>query len=277
MLWKRVLTAIVLFSLVLWALFTLPPTGIAILISVVVTIATWELTALIGLNSPTGRILYTLLVGVFGVSGSMLLLRGGSLIPVFAVASIWWIYAVVHILKENGTYSGVFGSYPGRLIAGFVVMVPTWLGFLTLYTSDSEAPNLLLYVLVLVWVADSFAYFTGKTWGRHKLAPFVSPGKSVEGVFGGLIGVVIVATGAGLFLWQYEGKDLYIWIALSLLTGVFSVVGDLTESIFKRRVGVKDSGALLPGHGGMFDRIDALTAAVPVFAFGWHLYREGVW
>ncbi len=277
MLWKRVLTAIVLLPLVLWALFTLPPTGIAILIGVTVTIATWELTALIGLNTASGRILYTLLMGVFGVSGSMLLLQGGSLFPVFAVASIWWIYAVVHILKEDGTYGGVFGSYFGRLIAGFVVMLPTWLGFLTLYTSDSAAPNLLLYVLVLVWVADSFAYFAGKAWGRHKLAPAVSPGKSIEGVFGGLIGVAIVATGAGLFLWQHEGKDLYIWIALSLLTGAVSVVGDLTESIFKRRAGVKDSGKLLPGHGGMFDRIDALTAAVPVFAFGWHLFKGGVW
>lgn len=277
MLWKRVLTAVILLPLVLWALFALPATGIAILIGVAVIIATWELTALIGLNTVPGRTLYTLLVGVLGVSGSMWLLQGGSLFPVFAVASIWWVYAVVRILKEDGTYGGVFGSYIGRLIAGFVVMLPTWFGFLTLYTGDSEAPNLLLYVLVLVWVADSFAYFAGKAWGRHKLAPAVSPGKSIEGVFGGLIGVAIVATGTGLFLWHHEGKDLYIWIALSLLTGAVSVVGDLTESLFKRRAGVKDSGALLPGHGGMFDRIDALTAAVPVFAFGWHLLKGGMW
>ncbi|MFV1997450.1 MAG: phosphatidate cytidylyltransferase [Acidiferrobacterales bacterium] len=277
MLWKRVLTAIVLIPLVLWALFSLPATGIAILIGVIVTIATWELTALIGLNTATGRILYTLLMGVFGVSGSMLLLQGGSLLPVFAVAFIWWTYAAIHILKEDGTYGGVFRSHVGRLIAGFIVMLPTWLGFLALYTTDSARPNLLLYVLVLVWVADSFAYFAGKAWGRHKLAPAVSPGKSIEGVLGGLLGVAIVATGAGLFLWQYEGMDLYVWIVLSLLTGIVSVVGDLTESLFKRRAGVKDSGTLLPGHGGMFDRIDALTAAVPVFVFGWQLFKGGAW
>jgi len=277
MLWKRVLTAIVLLPLVLWALFFLPPIGIAILIGVIMTIATWEFTALAGLNTATGRILYTLIVGVFGVSGSMLLLQGGSLWPVFAVASIWWLYAFVHILKEDGTYGGAFSNHVGRLIAGFVVMLPAWLGFLALYTSDSAAPNLLLYVLVLVWVADSFAYFAGRAWGRHKLAPAVSPGKSIEGVFGGLIGVAIVAVVAGLFLWQFVGKDLYWWIALSLLTGAFSVVGDLTESLFKRRAGAKDSGALLPGHGGMFDRIDALTAAVPVFAFGWYLFKGGAW
>lgn len=277
MLWKRVLTAIVLLPLVLWALFALPPTGIAMLIGVVVTIATWELTALIGLKTMPARVLYTILTIALGASGSWWLLRGGSLFPLFAVASLWWIYAVVHILKEDGSYGGVFGSSIGRLMAGFLVMLPTWLGFLALYVNDSAAPHLLLYVLVLVWVADSFAYFAGRAWGRHKLAPAVSPGKSIEGVFGGLVGVAIVAIAAGQFLWHYESKTLLIWIMLALLTGAVSVVGDLTESIFKRRVGAKDSGTLLPGHGGMFDRIDAMTAAIPVFAFGWQLTNGAAW
>ncbi|MEE8387946.1 MAG: phosphatidate cytidylyltransferase [Acidiferrobacterales bacterium] len=277
MLWKRVLTAVVLLPLVLWALFALPPTGIAVLIGLVVTIATWELTALIGLKTRLARALYTILMIVFGASGSLWLLRGNSLFPLFAIASLWWIYAFVHILKEDGSYGGVFGSSTGRLIAGFLVMLPTWLGFLTLYINDSAAPNLLLYVLVLVWVADSFAYFSGKAWGRHKLAPAVSPGKSIEGVVGGLVGVATVAIAAELFLWQHEGKALLVWILLALLTGAVSVVGDLTESIFKRRVGAKNSGTLLPGHGGMFDRIDALTAAIPVFAFGWQLTNGAAW
>lgn len=275
MLWKRVLTAAVLLPLVLWALFALPPTGIAILIGVIVAIATWELAALIGLTTMPGRALYTIIVVGFGVSGSVWLLQGGSLLPLYAVACLWWIYAVIRIFKEDGSYGGVFGTFVGRLIAGLLVMLPTWLGFLVLYIKDPAAPNLLLYVLVLVWVADSLAYFSGRAWGRHKLAPAVSPGKSVEGVIGGLVGVVIVATIAGIFLWQHEGKTLLFWIVLSLLTGVISVVGDLTESIFKRRAGVKDSGRLLPGHGGMFDRIDALTSAIPVFAFGWLMMNGG--
>jgi len=275
MLWKRILTAFVLLLLVLWVLFTLPPTGVAILIGVVVTIATWELAALIGLKTIFGRSLYTITVVVFGVSGSVWLLQGGSLLPLFAIACGWWIYAVLHILKEDGSYGGVFGNSAGKIIAGLLVMVPTWLAFLVLYINDSDAPNVLVYVLVLVWVADSLAYFSGRAWGRHKLAPVVSPGKSVEGVIGGLLGVALVATTAGIFFWQYEGKALVLWIVLSLLTGAISVIGDLTESIFKRRAGVKDSGSLLPGHGGMFDRIDALTSAVPVFAFGW-LMMNGV-
>ena len=224
---------------------------------------------LIGLKTIPSRLLYTIIVVVFGVSGSTWLLQGGSLLALFAVACGWWIYAVLHILKEDGSYGGVFGNSVGKIIAGLLVMVPTWLAFLALYISDPDAPNVLLYVLVLVWVADSLAYFSGRAWGRHKLAPAVSPGKSVEGAIGGLLGVAVVATTAGTFIWQYGGKDLLFWIALSLLTGAISVVGDLTESIFKRRAGVKDSGKLLPGHGGMFDRIDALTSAVPVFAFGW--------
>lgn len=275
MLWKRVLTAIVLLPLVLWALFALPPTGIAILIGVVVTIATWELGALIELKTTAGRALYTIIMVVFGASGSVWLLQGGSLLPLFAVACGWWIYAVIHIFKEDGSYGGVFGNSVARPVAGLLVMVPTWLGFVALYVSDTAAPNLLLYVLVLVWVADSLAYFSGRAWGRHKLAPAVSPGKSVEGVVGGLIGVAIIATAAGMILWQHEGKALLFWIVLSLLTGAISVVGDLTESIFKRRAGVKDSGRLLPGHGGVFDRIDALTSAVPVFAFGWLVMNGG--
>lgn len=277
MLWKRVLTAIVLLPLLLWALFALPPTGIAVLIGIAVTIATWELTVLIELKTLFSRLLYTLLMVVFGVAGSIWLLRQGSLLPVFAVACAWWVYAVFHIMREDGSYGRVFGNFVSRMIAGYLVLVPAWLGFLSLYTSDSAAPRLLLYVLVLVWVADTFAYFVGKAWGRHKLAPVISPGKSLEGAFGGLVGVAIVATAAGQFLWQYEGKALLIWIGLSLLTGAVSVVGDLIESIFKRRVGAKDSGTLLPGHGGMFDRIDALAAAIPVFAFGWQLTDGAAW
>jgi phosphatidate cytidylyltransferase len=153
-------------------------------------------------------------------------------------------------------------------------MVPTWLGFLLLYSADQNAPFLLLYVLVLVWVADSLAYFTGRTWGRHKLAPKVSPGKSIEGVVGGLVGVVIFAYLAGRYFWDLRDMALLSWTMASLIAGAVSVIGDLTESIFKRRAGVKDSGHLLPGHGGMFDRIDALTAAIPVFAFEWLLLQK---
>ncbi len=277
MLWKRVMTAAVLLPLVLLALFKLPVQGIATLIGIAVMIATWELSALIGFAQSWQRIIYSVAILAAGVFGSIWLLGGGDVIAILGIASVWWIYAVVHITREDGSYGGVYGSLGGRIIAGALIMVPTWMGFLLLYSADKDAPFLLLYVLVLVWVADSFAYFTGRAWGRHKLAPSVSPGKSIEGVIGGMAGVVLVAYLAGHYFWNLEGMALVAWMGASLVAGAISVVGDLTESIFKRRAGVKDSGHLLPGHGGMFDRIDALTAAIPVFAFEWLVLQKVVW
>jgi phosphatidate cytidylyltransferase len=269
MLWKRVATAVVLLPLLLLALFKLPATGIAVVIAVAVMIATWEMAALIGFDRLWQRLAYVGGIGVAGVSGSIGLLEGGNVMPPVLVAGLWWFYATIHIAREDGSFGGVFGSKFGRMIAGIVIMLPCWLAFLYLFVVDSAAPRLLLYVLVLVWIADSFAYFTGRAWGKHKLAPSVSPGKSVEGVLGGLAGVAVVALMGGYYLWDLSGQVLILWLVVSLVTGAISVVGDLTESIFKRRAGVKDSGQLLPGHGGMFDRIDALTAAIPVFALGW--------
>lgn len=269
MLWKRVITAIVLLPLLLLALFKLPATGIAVVIAAAVMLATWEMAALIGFSASWKRFTYCLGIGLAGAAGSLWVLRGGDIKPVLVVALVWWVYAILHIVREDGSYGGIFGNKPGRMVAGALIMVPTWLAFLFLFVADSAAPKMLLYVLVLVWVADSFAYFTGRAWGKHKLAPAVSPGKSVEGVIGGLSGVALVALLGGHYLWGLAGQALILWLAVSLLTGAVSVAGDLIESIFKRRAGVKDSGHILPGHGGMFDRIDALTAAIPVFALGW--------
>jgi phosphatidate cytidylyltransferase len=271
MLWKRVATAVVLLPLVLLALFKLPAEGIAVLIGGAVMVASWEMSALIGFNAKWQRWSFNILILTSGIAGSLWQMQGHSIVPILAIAFIWWIYAVIHVASEKGDYGGIFATITGRSIAGILVMVPTWLAFLNLYIVDGKQPLLLLNVLVLVWVADSFAYFTGRAWGRHKLAPAVSPGKSVEGVVGGMIGVLLVAILASHYLWGFTGYMLVMWIIVSLVTGVLSVVGDLTESIFKRRVGVKDSGHLLPGHGGMYDRIDALTSAIPVFALGWIL------
>jgi phosphatidate cytidylyltransferase len=269
MLWKRVITAIVLLPLLLLALFKLPAIGIAVVIAAAVMLATWEMAALIGFSASWQRLTYCIGIGIAGAAGSLWVLRGGDIKPVLVAALVWWVYAILHIVREDGSYGGIFGNKPGRMIAGVLIMVPTWLAFLFLFVADSTAPKMLLYVLVLVWVADSFAYFTGRAWGKHKLAPAVSPGKSVEGVIGGLSGVALIALLGGHYLWGLAGQALILWLAVSLLTGAVSVAGDLIESIFKRRAGVKDSGQILPGHGGMFDRIDALTAAIPVFTLGW--------
>jgi phosphatidate cytidylyltransferase len=151
-----------------------------------------------------------------------------------------------------------------------IVLIPTWLAVVALHESGEQGPLLVMYLLSLIWVADSGAYFSGRAWGKRKLAPSVSPGKSWEGVGGGALLSLAYAVGAAQVL-GLPGNQWPLFVVLSLVTVLFSVLGDLTESMFKRHAGIKDSGTLLPGHGGVLDRIDSVTAAAPVFVVGFWL------
>jgi phosphatidate cytidylyltransferase len=147
------------------------------------------------------------------------------------------------------------------MVAGLLVLVPAWLALVRLH---AIAPNLMLFLLLLVVAADVGAYFGGRTFGKHKLAPQVSPGKTWEGVYGGLIAGALLAV-IGVFWFR---MSIAPFIALCVVVVIASVIGDLTESLFKRHAGLKDSGSLLPGHGGVLDRIDSVTAAAPLFLIG---------
>jgi phosphatidate cytidylyltransferase len=146
--------------------------------------------------------------------------------------------------------------------AGVFVLVPAWISLVSILQIAGQGPALLLLGMAMIWAADIGAYFAGHRWGRLKLAPQVSPGKTFEGVAGGLLGSVLTAGVGGSLL----GLPLAAMLPLGVCVAVTSVVGDLTESMFKRSVGIKDSGRLFPGHGGVLDRIDSITAAVPLFA-----------
>lgn len=176
------------------------------------------------------------------------------------MAAFFWI-----VLAPLWMWRGV---QPNQTIwigaAGFAVLVPAGLAMVRL------EPLVVLLVLVLVWIADTAAYFVGRAWGRRRLAPAISPGKTWEGAAGGLIGALLYAIIIAFF------TDLGAWLALvatALLLGMVSIVGDLFESAVKRQAGVKDSGSLLPGHGGILDRIDSATAALPVAALVWPIVR----
>jgi len=177
-------------------------------------------------------------------------------------AVLWWGLAFIGILR-----------YPWKVpmavvaAAGLLALVPSWLLLAYLQTSGPGGPMLVLSALCVVWAADVGAYFCGRRFGRVKLAPRVSPGKTWEGVLGGVSAATIMAVLAGLWI----GQPLLSWAATGFATALVSIVGDLTVSVCKRQAGVKDSGKLLPGHGGVLDRIDSLTAALPVFYLCLHL------
>lgn len=263
MLEQRLLTAAILIPAVVWGVLALPTAWLAVPLGMIALLGAWEWTALMQMPTRAARLAYVALLLALGL---LVFLANAAVLTqgLLLVAVSWWCMALVWV----GSYRGQTGlTRRDRLagpVLGLLVLLPCWLSLLAVHGSSPDGPRLLLFLLILIWTADSAAYFAGRTFGRHKLAPHVSPGKSWEGAAGAAVGTLIVAVvGARLF-----GYGLAGFVALCLVTACFSVVGDLMESLFKRRVGVKDSGALLPGHGGVLDRIDSLTAAGPVFAAG---------
>lgn len=256
MLRQRIITALILAPLALWGLFGLDGAGFATFTGAIVALAAWEWSNLSGVRAGAARLLFPA-----GMAVVMLLVwwaqADQARWPLFVAALAWLVnLRWVMCFPEKRAEWHATGV---RLGVGVLALLPTWFGFLQLKASGGEW---LLYVLLMVWAADIGAYFAGKRFGKRKLAPRVSPGKSWEGVYGGLVATGLLATG-------YALAGLADWLPLLLVTlGVtaVSVLGDLLESMLKRERQMKDSSHLLPGHGGVMDRIDSLTAAVPLFA-----------
>jgi phosphatidate cytidylyltransferase len=202
------------------------------------------------------RLAYVALIALLQALVMWLVLGIVSINLVFALALCWWLLALVWVFLYPTPVSRALCWTVGAL-----VLIPAWLALDLLY---QLRPALLLFMLIIVWAADIGAYFSGKRFGRVKLAPSISPGKTWEGVAGGLLAVLLLVVGRG----YWAGSDLAVLVPFCLAVAMISVVGDLTVSIFKRNAGVKDSGSLFPGHGGLLDRIDSVTAAAPLFALG---------
>ena len=264
MLKLRILTAAILVPLMVWATVVLTTPWLGVLMGVFIMTAAWEWTSLCGLSQGWVRILY-----ISGVAASGVLLYHAPVAPLMLASAAWWLLAFFEMLYYRDARAGWLASGPGRLISGYFVLVPAWIAPLWLHAHQPQGWKLVLFIMVLVWTADSGAYFVGKPWGKTKIAPHISPGKSLEGVLGGLVAVVLLAWLSGVWIWQFPAHKLWTWVILAAVVAMVSVVGDLMESRFKRAAGVKDSGNLLPGHGGVLDRIDAFTAAAPFFVLGW--------
>ena len=279
MLKLRVLTAAFLIPLMVWATYALATPWLGVLMGLFILAAAWEWTRLCSLSRGWVRILYIssmAAVGlglyyqyIYGTAGVDGVRHYAAMLPLMLASVAWWLLALFEMWYHRDARAGLLASAPGRLISGFFVLVPAWLASLWLHAHQPQGWKLVLFMMVLVWTADSGAYFVGKAWGKTKIAPHISPGKSLEGVLGGLLAVVLVAWLSGKWIWQFPADKLWVWILLAAVVAVVSVAGDLMESRYKRAVGVKDSGTLLPGHGGVLDRIDAFTAAAPFFVLGW--------
>ncbi|MDJ0812193.1 MAG: phosphatidate cytidylyltransferase [Woeseiaceae bacterium] len=250
---QRVITALVALAVLLTVLFYAPREVALGAIALVMLAGAWEWSGFFDGASSAVRAVYVALIGAL-LAAVTLLDVDASL--VFQVALGWWLVALGWTFFFPTPIPAVV-----RWLSGALVLVPLYVALIVLYQA---APELLLFALLIVWVADSGAFFAGKFLGRVKLAPDISPGKTWEGVIGGLLAVVLLT----LLRTTWADTDLAVFIPFCLAVASLSIVGDLTVSMFKRTAGLKDSGNLFPGHGGVLDRIDSIAAAAPLFALG---------
>jgi len=252
----RILSAIVLIALVLAVLVLAPVWASLAAIALAIAVCAWEWSGFLRVGAAARwgftAVVMLLLGAGWQLSTDPLLLRA-----VLWIAAAWWLFAFVLVVRGPARV-----SRPLAVVGGLLVLVPAGIALLRLRMVHGSAWT--LFVLVLVWAADTGAFIAGKAFGRHRLAPLVSPGKTWEGVAGGL--VLAAATAALASRWL--AQPLLPLVAVGFIVAVFSVVGDLIESLFKRYAGVKDSGQLIPGHGGLMDRLDSVTAAAPMLLLG---------
>lgn len=261
MLKQRVITALIAAPTVIAALFLLPLDAFAAVFLVLAGLGVYEWANLAGLRSNATKALYLVVYTLLGYA----LLNTPSWWPLVlkGVVAFWALAAVVVLTFPA---SGQVLVRPVLLPAGYVAFVGAWLALVALLVAGG--PWLILWVLIVVWAADIGAYFAGRQFGRRKLALLVSPGKTWEGAIGGTLLSVALGSAMGMSIpaLQAVAPTLWQWLAGSLVIAIVSVFGDLFESALKRARGVKDSGGLFPGHGGMLDRVDSLIAALPCVA-----------
>lgn len=276
---QRLITALILAPLMIGGIFFLPIEQFAYFIGFIVTVAAWEWANLSGYRSPVARLGYAVCVaGSLFITAYCMEKNSTLAYVILFVGVVWWFIACVLVMQYPKKLS-LWQAKPVRAVLGLLVLIPMWVGFMIL-KSQEHSSLIILYVMLLIWGADTGAYFAGKTWGKAKLAPNVSPGKSWAGFWGGLATTGIIAIVFSLCIHQWlqpiTMADFALLAVMTFITAIMSVMGDLVESMMKRHRGIKDSSQLLPGHGGVLDRIDSMASAVPVFAFfmllfGWQL------
>jgi len=271
----RVIAALIMAPAAIAAILLLPTQWLAAAGALVFLIGLWEWLRLADVDDTLARtvlLILNLLVMVL-----MVWADGGQMV-LFQLATLagiaWWLAALCWLRFFQ------FGSTPGsaarqlKLGAGTLAIVPAWAAMVMIHAGEPNGARWLLTALMIVWAADSGAYFAGRALGRHKLAPRISPNKTWEGLFGGLVAGLLIALAFGGWAsdWQYSLAGTGALLLVTTVAVFASVLGDLFESLLKRHAGAKDSGSIIPGHGGVLDRIDGVLAALPVFAVGKEIF-----
>lgn len=273
---QRVLTALLLAPLALLAVFYLPLGGFALFVSVAFILGAWEWSGFCGLANLKMRTVYTVLTAAILLAlyyiqpiALQYLFADVFTLTLVMAGVIWWLLAVALVLTFPRSQVFWAGRDWLKALMGWLTLLPAWSALvfvrgLDYPQSEFTGAWLLFGLLGLVWAADIGGYIIGKPFGKNKLLPKVSPGKTLEGMLGGMALVLLLVSAVGY--WQNWPSQIIYWYLAALVLAALSVFGDLTESMFKRAAGKKDSGIFLPGHGGILDRIDSLTATAPLYA-----------
>lgn len=287
MLLQRIITALILAPLVVLAVYLLPTDYFTLLVALVMLIAAWEWTSLTGIDRSLMRVFFLVLLilpmaGIYFWTYILEILaqifdwpeiraQSGIVEWLVVLPLLFWILVMFLIRNASEALLKLELKTCYRVLIGWMILFFAWMFMYRMRTFYGE--DMMMYFLLLIWVADITAYFVGKKFGTTKLAPEISPGKTMAGFYGALGSAVICASVLSLVF----GFDLMIgtnFALLSAITVLVSIYGDLFFSLIKRQRGVKDSGSILPGHGGLLDRMDSLIAAVPFFYAGILLMRE---
>jgi phosphatidate cytidylyltransferase len=260
MLKQRILTILILAPVFIWlVLFASSPVfNYAVLC--VIAIAAYEWARLSGLSDSWQYLLYAILLPLLALAGQMLLPVEDYRYFIYSPALLWWLLVSGWIIAHRQQAAAPI-SPSLRLAMGIATLLPAWFALVELHGLP-QGRQWVLFLFLIIWAADIGAYVAGKLYGRTKLAPAISPAKSLEGLAGGLLSVAAVSYAGSVY---FSVDSSFLLLGLAVTTALISVFGDLFESLLKRMAGYKDSGSILPGHGGVLDRIDSVTAAAPVF------------
>lgn len=272
MLKSRLLTAFLIGPLVLWAIYAMPENLFALLSLILVSIGAWEWAAFAGWVKPFQR-------GIFIAANillfiTILFLQNFELNIIILLASLlWWLICIPLLVLFPFKENNILHTRLVKTLVGIFLLLGTLVAMLLLRNNPDYGSEFVLYLILTIWFADSGAYFAGRALGKTKLMPNVSPGKTWEGV-AGAIAITLIGSSAALYVLNIPSEQSFYFIFLAVVTVAYSIVGDLSESMFKRMANLKDSGNLLPGHGGILDRIDSLMSGFPIFVAGLWLMEQ---